>query len=79
MEEIFNLPWYLIGRRGAQLCPDYSEINKITYSDDGHGNAYDGAINYDLEMSKPSQEFVEDNGLIRKDSNEEDDKSVKEK
>lgn len=25
MEELFNLPWYLIGRRGAQLCPDYSE------------------------------------------------------
>jgi len=79
MEEIFNLPWYLIGRKGAQLCPDYSEINKITYSDDGHGNAYDGAINYDLEKSKVSQEFVEDNGLIRRDSNEEDDKSIKEK
>ncbi|CUM46023.1 unnamed protein product [Debaryomyces fabryi] len=79
MEEIFNLPWYLIGRKGAQLCPDYSEINKITYSDDGHGNAYDGEINYDLEKSKPSQEYVEDNRLMKKDSNEEDDKSIKEK
>mmetsp|Transcript_6513 Transcript_6513/g.8180 ORF Transcript_6513/g.8180 Transcript_6513/m.8180 type:complete len:610 (+) Transcript_6513:120-1949(+) len=77
MEEIFNLPWYLIGRKGAQLCPDYSEINKITYSDNGHGNAYDGEINYDLEKSKVSQDFVEDNGLMRKDSN--DDHSLKEK
>ncbi|RKP31596.1 MFS general substrate transporter [Metschnikowia bicuspidata] len=22
MEEIFNLPWYIIGRNGAELCPD---------------------------------------------------------
>ena len=80
MEEIFNLPWYLIGRKGAELCPDYSEINKITYSDDGHGNAYDGEINYDLEKSKVSQEYVEDNGLMRKGSNEEEDNnSIKDK
>ena len=75
MEEIFNLPWYLIGRKGAELCPDYSEINKITYSDDGHGNAYDGEINYDLEKSKVSQEFIEDNGLMRKGSIDEYDKN----
>lgn len=28
MEEVFNLPWYLIGRRGAILCPDRSEVKK---------------------------------------------------
>ena len=75
MEEIFNLPWYLIGRKGAELCPDYSEINKITHNDDGHGNAYDGEINYDLEKSKVSQEFIEDNGLMRKGSIDEYDKN----
>ncbi|CAH6722017.1 hexose transporter Hxt9p [[Candida] jaroonii] len=32
MEELFNLPWYLIGRRGHILCPDHSEVNKIDYS-----------------------------------------------
>lgn len=32
MEEIFNLPWYLIGRRGHILCPDHSEVSKMDYS-----------------------------------------------
>ncbi|KAK6203218.1 quinate permease [Scheffersomyces amazonensis] len=32
MEEVFNLPWYLIGRKGAQLCPDHSALNRITQS-----------------------------------------------
>lgn len=32
MEDLFQLPWYLIGRKGHILCPDYSEINKIDYS-----------------------------------------------
>lgn len=77
MEEIFNLPWYLIGRRGAQLCPDYSEINKITYSDDGHGNAYEGKINYNMDNAKASEEFVEDAHVARKDSL--DGKSINEK
>lgn len=26
MEELFNLPWYLIGRKGAQLCPDQTGL-----------------------------------------------------
>ncbi|ODV81679.1 quinate permease [Suhomyces tanzawaensis NRRL Y-17324] len=58
MEDIFNLPWYLIGRKGPELCPDYSEINKITYTTLGATNTYESHINY-LEKDKASQEFVE--------------------
>lgn len=50
MEEIFNLPWYLIGRKGDKLCPDHSEVNKINYS---HGK-----LEY---LEKPSTEMIEDN------------------
>ncbi|CUM68606.1 uncharacterized protein PRCAT00006333001 [Priceomyces carsonii] len=32
MEDIFNLPWYLIGRRGPELCPDYSELSRIGHA-----------------------------------------------
>lgn len=52
MDEIFNLPWYLIGRKGPELCPDYSELNKIHYNAEGD-------LRYE-ENNKPTQEFVED-------------------
>lgn len=26
MEELFNLPWYLIGRKGPELCPDQTGL-----------------------------------------------------
>ncbi|KAG7196029.1 uncharacterized protein KQ657_000036 [Scheffersomyces spartinae] len=29
MEEVFNLPWYLVGRKGAIMCPDLSQVNHI--------------------------------------------------
>lgn len=29
MEEVFNLPWYLVGRKGPKLCPDLSQVNHI--------------------------------------------------
>lgn len=49
MEELFNLPWYLIGRKGAQLCPDHSGIAHIKQN---------GEI---TEMNiKSEQEFVEE-------------------
>lgn len=54
MEEIFNLPWYLIGRKGPELCPDHSEINKIHYNTSGE-------MSYDI-LEKPTAEhasFVE--------------------
>ncbi|EGV64233.1 hypothetical protein CANTEDRAFT_113792 [Yamadazyma tenuis ATCC 10573] len=50
MEELFSLPWYVIGRRGAKLCPDHSEINKMDYSR--------GTLRY-LDDEKPSEEFIE--------------------
>lgn len=62
MDEIFNLPWYLIGRKGPQLCPDYSELNKIHYN-------HKGDMSYE-ENTKPTQNFVEDisdDKLIEKD------------
>lgn len=30
MQEMFNLPWYQIGRHGPRLCPDHSEISKLS-------------------------------------------------
>lgn len=51
MEEIFNLPWYLIGRKGPELCPDHSELARIHFEKDGH-------MEYE-EMAKPSQQYVE--------------------
>ncbi|CAK7899624.1 myo-inositol transporter 1 [[Candida] anglica] len=56
-EEIFSLPWYLVGRRGAELCPDHSEVNRVNYNVDGTGNAHGGDIDY---VTKPSTEFIED-------------------
>lgn len=51
MEEIFNLPWYLIGRKGPKLCPDHSELNRMHIREDGR---------VEIDMSKPTQNFVED-------------------
>ncbi|ODQ77719.1 hypothetical protein BABINDRAFT_67025 [Babjeviella inositovora NRRL Y-12698] len=39
MEELFNLPWYLIGRRGAKLCPDHTEITRVHYHGEKEGAA----------------------------------------
>jgi len=36
MDELFNLPWYLIGRHGSKLCPDTTGINNIHINDDGN-------------------------------------------
>ncbi|KAK6201500.1 quinate permease [Scheffersomyces amazonensis] len=58
MEDIFNLPWYLIGRKGAELCPDYSEINKISHTD-SRGNTYVDHVHYNIDESKVKQEFIE--------------------
>lgn len=78
MEEMFNLPWYLIGRRGAELCPDYSEVNKMVYNKDG-GNT---SNNMDY-TEKATLEFVEDvNGghlALAKGRDSEDDEKKEEK
>lgn len=50
MDEIFNLPWYLIGRKGPGLCPDHSEINKIHYNTTGE-------MSYDV-FEKPTVEYA---------------------
>lgn len=50
MEDIFNLPWYLVGRKGPELCPDHSELNRIHFDH--------GIMSY--EQKNESQEFVED-------------------
>ncbi|GME75521.1 unnamed protein product [Ambrosiozyma monospora] len=57
MEELFNLPWYLIGRRGAELAPDHSEVNRIHASNDHTGNAEGGDI--DIDMQKEEREQIE--------------------
>jgi sugar porter (SP) family MFS transporter len=58
MEEIFNLPWYIIGRKGPELCPDYSLTNKISFDVNAKGNTYYDHVNF---SGKPDEEFVEDN------------------
>ncbi|CAK7894229.1 high-affinity glucose transporter 1 [[Candida] anglica] len=68
IEEIFSLPWYVIGRRGAELCPDHSEVNRVSYNVEGTGNAHGGDIDYE---TKPTAEFVENasnEGLMKSDS-----------
>ncbi|GMG21828.1 unnamed protein product [Ambrosiozyma monospora] len=55
MEELFNLPWYLIGRRGAELAPDHSEVNRIHASNDHTGNADGGNIAIDMEKEEREQ------------------------
>lgn len=67
MEEIFNLPWYLIGRKGAQLCPDHSELTRIHYNLDGELNL--------SEKDKPDSEFhenVSDEKLIESSNSKSD-------
>ncbi|EAZ63468.1 quinate permease [Scheffersomyces stipitis CBS 6054] len=73
MEDIFNLPWYIIGRKGPELCPDYSEINKITHTT-SRGNTYVDNIAYNIDQSKIEQAYIEDinnnkaESLLRRDS-----------
>lgn len=50
MEQIFSLPWLVIGRKGPELCPDYSELNKMHYEGDV----------LSFNEKKNSTEFVED-------------------
>ncbi|GME81239.1 unnamed protein product [Ambrosiozyma monospora] len=57
MEELFNLPWYLIGRRGAELAPDHSEVNRVHAAPDHTGNAEGGDIRIDME--KPEDQQIE--------------------
>lgn len=66
MEELFNLPWYLIGRKGHILCPDYSEVNK------NHDN--NGEIWYN-DADKTSEQMRE-NISVHRDSEEKDDKEL---
>lgn len=51
MDEIFNLPWYMVGRKGPELCPDHTELNRIHYKD--------GTMTYE-NQTKPGLEYIED-------------------
>nr|QFR37071.1 MFS transporter [Cyberlindnera americana] len=35
MEELFSLPWYQIGRKGAELCPDNSGVTRVRFDENG--------------------------------------------
>lgn len=63
MDEIFNLPWYLVGRKGAELCPDHSELNRIHFKN--------GSMIYDENTGKPTLEYVEDANDDRQEEKEE--------
>lgn len=66
MEDIFSLPWYQIGRKGAQLCPDHSEVSKIHVDLSGH-------LEYD---EKASVHHSENNSLMVKDKDVEKERDV---
>ncbi len=66
MDELFNLPWYLIGRRGAQLCPDSSEVGRVKDNHQANGDSYGG--NIDVYM-KPRDERA-GNASLEKESAE---------
>ncbi|ODQ77720.1 hypothetical protein BABINDRAFT_163426 [Babjeviella inositovora NRRL Y-12698] len=69
MEELFNLPWYLIGRKGAKLCPDHSEITRVHY----HGEK-EGAARISISDKGEATHFegldAEDDSLQSKHSND---------
>ncbi|KAK6455504.1 quinate permease [Scheffersomyces xylosifermentans] len=68
MEEVFNLPWYLVGRRGAVMCPDHSEINKVT-----HGEISSIHYNEDgFDKNKATGEHIEDASNRRNSDDEKD-------
>ncbi|EEQ39843.1 Sugar (and other) transporter family protein [Clavispora lusitaniae] len=69
MDEIFNLPWYLIGRRGPELCPDHSELNRIHYNN--------GSMVYDESEPKPTSNYVEDINDVHEDKGDDDGKLLK--
>ena len=69
MDEIFNLPWYLIGRRGPELCPDHSELNRIHYNN--------GSMVYDESEPKPTLNYVEDINDVHEDKGDDDGKLLK--
>ncbi|CDO96631.1 unnamed protein product [Kluyveromyces dobzhanskii CBS 2104] len=56
MEELFSLPWYMIGTRGPEMCPDNSEVTKLTYRKSSV--EYQGRPFTDLE-AKPMDERIE--------------------
>lgn len=68
MDEIFNLPWYLIGRRGPELCPDHSELNRIHFKE--------GQMFYEEPEAKPDLSFVEDVNDDRQDEKGDDKKLI---
>lgn len=69
MEELFSLPWYKIGRQGAELAPDNSGVNRVRFDEDG-------LIDREAMIeSKRDEEFLENatqassaGGLTHKDT-----------
>jgi sugar porter (SP) family MFS transporter len=54
MEELFVLPWYLIGRRGAQLCHDHSGIAHVKEAE-----AVDVSIKNEYEFAEKTSKCPE--------------------
>jgi len=71
MEELFELPWYLIGRKGKQLAPDNSGINHIINDDDEKKRDEEriGTV-VDIDTEKQNDEFVENASSYNKGHND---------
>lgn len=69
MDEIFSLPWYLVGRKGPELCPDHSELNRIHFKN--------GSMIYEENEAKPTLQYVEDVNDDRQEDKLEDSKLFK--
>lgn len=66
MEEVFNLPWYLVGRKGPILCPDLSQVNHIAPQTTHQ------------TVEKPEEIFIENVAVANQSaSNDDDDEEEK--
>lgn len=73
MDELFSLPWYLVGRRGNKLAPDHSTVDAITrqvvrdhekmslqdWEEKGRSQFFENKNDNEAESIKPEVENVE--------------------
>ena len=56
MDDVFQLPWYMIGRKGASLRPDHSELNYVEHQE-CENNCEEGPE--DANKDKETTEVIE--------------------
>ncbi|PSK41196.1 hypothetical protein C7M61_000870 [Candidozyma pseudohaemuli] len=70
IDDIFNLPWYQIGRNGPKLCPDHSEISRMQFD---HGMmVYEDKAGSEHQVENASQNKKESDEDSVKDHKKEE-------